>query len=255
MSSVLVENEGPVRVLTLVNEGKLNAFDGPMLSALVRELRTADEDAAVGAVVITGAGGAFCSGGDVSAMAATTSPQANHRFLTEEIHRVPKAIMSSKKAVIAMINGVAVGAGLDIALACDLRTCSTTAHLAEGYIKAGLAAGDGGAWLLPRLIGVGRAMDLLLSGRRIPADEALQIGLVTSISEPESLRADTMAMAASLAQKPPHALAAMKRLIRHSLDVSFDVGLDLAAEAVARLQAGDEHREAVSRLRSGRKES
>ncbi|HVT68666.1 MAG TPA: enoyl-CoA hydratase-related protein, partial [Trebonia sp.] len=145
--------------------------------------------------------------------------------------------------------GVAVGAGLDIALACDLRTCSTEAHLAEGYINAGLAAGDGGAWLLPRLAGPGRALELLLTGRKITPDEALAYGLVNRLAPPDRLREETLSLAESLASRPPAAAAAMKRLVYQSLEVSFDVGLQLAASAVSVLQSGDEHRQAVQALR------
>lgn len=249
-SAVDIEDEGPVRVLTMRNEGKLNAFDTPMLDDLTAEIERADADDAVRVVVLTGAGRAFCAGGDTSAMGADPDPAAHRRFLLEHIHRVPKALRASGTPVIAMINGAAVGAGLDIALACDLRTCADGAVLTEGYIRAGLAAGDGGAWLLPRLIGAGRATEIFLTGRRIAPAEAVQIGLVTSIHEASALREDTITLARRLADNPPEALRAMKRLLHQSQSVGFETGLQLAADTVAILQSGDEHREAVARLRS-----
>lgn len=249
-SQVEIHDEGAVRIITMRNDGKRNAFDAPMLDGIVAALADAGTDDSVRVVVLTGAGTAFCSGADTSTMGADPAPQANLGYLQEHVHPVPLAIRASPKPVIAMINGAAVGAGLDIALACDLRTCVDTAALLEGYVRAGLAAGDGGAWLLPRLVGTGRAADLLLTARRVPAVEAQQIGLVTSVHSADDLLPETLALAARLIEQPPRALAAMKKLIQQSGGVGFGTGLQIAADAVAILQSGDEHREAVARLRS-----
>jgi len=248
---VLVEDAGAVRVITMSNPEKLNAFDEEMLIGTAAAMDAAAADDAVRVVVLTGAGRAFCAGGDTSTMGADLEAGENHDFLSRAVHRVPLAIRRCAKPVIAMVNGAAVGAGLDIALACDLRTVARGAALLEGYVRAGLAAGDGGAWLLPRIVGAGRAMELLLTARRISADEAVEIGLAASAHGPEELRDATLALAESIAAHPPRALAAMKRLVHQSNDVSFEVGLQLGASAVAILQDGAEHHDAVARLRSG----
>lgn len=246
---VLIEERGAVRIVTMNNPEKLNAFDKDMLLGTVEALDEAGRDDDVRVVVLTGAGRAFCSGGDTSTMGAEVEAGENLDFLTSAVHQVPLAIRRCPRPVIAMVNGVAVGAGLDIALACDLRTVAQGATLLEGYVRAGLAAGDGGAWLLPRLIGTGRALELLLTARRISADEAVQIGLATSAHEPETLREATLTLADSIAQHPLQALAAMKKLVHQSQDVSFEIGLQLGASAVSILQDGAEHREAVAKLR------
>ncbi|MDR6866614.1 2-(1,2-epoxy-1,2-dihydrophenyl)acetyl-CoA isomerase [Microbacterium resistens] len=246
---VLIEDVGAIRLITMNNPGTLNAFDAEMLLGTVEAFDAAGRDDAVRVVVLTGAGRAFCSGGDTGTMGAEVEAGENLGFLTGAVHQVPLAIRRCPRPVIAMVNGPAVGAGLDIALACDLRTVAQGAALLEGYVRAGLAAGDGGAWLLPRLVGTGRALELLLTARRIPADEAVRIGLAASAHEPEELREATLDLAGSIAQHPPRALAAMKNLVHQSQDVSFEVGLQLGASAVAILQDGAEHREAVARLR------
>jgi enoyl-CoA hydratase/carnithine racemase len=249
-SAVEIDNAGPVRILTMRNDGKLNAFDAPMLLGLVSAIADAETDPTVRVLILTGAGSSFCSGGDTSTMGSDPSPRSNRDFLLDKAHQVPLAIRRSPLPVIAMINGAAVGAGLDIALACDLRTCADDAVLLEGYVRAGLAAGDGGAWLLPRLIGAGRAADLLLTARRISATEAHAIGLVTQTHPAADLRDATLELAATLASHPPQALAEMKRLLHQNQTVGFETGLQLAADTVAVLQAGQEHHDAVARLRS-----
>ena len=246
---VLVEDLGAIRMITMNEPSKLNAFDAEMLEGLVAALEDAGRNETARVVVLTGAGRAFCSGGDTSAMGADVEAGDNLRFLSNAVHQVPLAIRRCPLPVIAMVNGAAVGAGLDIALACDARTVARGAALLEGYVRAGLAAGDGGAWLLPRLIGTGRALELLLTARRISADEAVQVGLATSAHDPESLRDATLELAASMAQHPPKALAAMKRLVHQSQEVGFEAGLQLGASAVAILQDGAEHRSAVEELR------
>lgn len=246
---VLIEDVGVIRIITMNNPGKLNAFDEDMLLGTVKALDEAGDDTSVRVVVLTGEGRAFCSGGDTSTMGTEVEAGENLDFLTSAVHQVPLAIRRCHRPVIAMINGAAVGAGLDIALACDLRTVAQGATLLEGYVRAGLAAGDGGAWLLQRLVGAGRALELLLTARRIAADEAVQIGLAASAHEPDSLREATLALAESIAQHPPRALAAMKKLVHQSQDVSFEVGLQLGASAVSILQDGAEHRDAVDKLR------
>lgn len=250
MSSVQIRTVAATAVITMVNEGKLNAFDPPMLRRLAEAIREVDARDDVRAIILTGAGEAFCAGGDVSTMGATPDAVQNARYLTELIHSVPRALRSARTTTIAMINGVAVGAGLDIALACDLRTCCDTAHLAEGYINAGLAAGDGGAWLLPRLVGAGRALELLLTGRKILPSEALSMGLVNAVFSVETLLDETLALAARVGAKPAEATASMKRLVQLSAEVPFEMALELAAAHVAILQTGPEHRDAVSALRN-----
>lgn len=248
MSRVETETVDSIRIITMINEGKLNAFDVPMLRGVRAAIEAADADDQVRVIILTGGGTAFCTGGDITTFGQNAPAEENLAFLTDEVHPVPHALRSSPKPTIAMINGAAIGAGLDIALACDMRFCVADAKLAEGYIRAGLAAGDGGAWLLPRMIGMPRAMDLLLSGRRIDPQEALSLGLVNQVVAADVLREATLDYARSLARNSPAAVRAMKRLVQQSMDVSFENGMQLAAHSVAVLMSGDEHRAAIEKM-------
>jgi enoyl-CoA hydratase/carnithine racemase len=248
-TSVTTEHLGGTALLTMSNPGRKNAFDTHMLDRLTEAVHAAATDPGVRVVVLTGAGDAFCSGGDVSAMGAGERDATDHLTeLTDHIHRVPLAIMNCPKPVIAMINGPAVGAGLDVALACDLRVAAESATLREAYVRVGLAAGDGGAWLLPRIVGRGAALDLLLTARAVRGEEAQRMGLVTESVPDAGLRDATLALAERIGQWPPDALASMKSLVNDCDGVAFEAGLRRSAHAVAVLRASREHAHAVAAL-------
>ncbi|MEV5384449.1 enoyl-CoA hydratase/isomerase family protein [Streptomyces sp. NPDC052721] len=252
ITDVDVERAGPVTVLQLSNPGKKNAFDRHMLDRLTTELVRASRDPEVRVIVLTGSGDAFCAGGDISGMGDKSDATSHLTYLTDHIHTVSRTLISCPKPTIAMINGPAVGAGLDIALACDLRVAARSAVLREAYVRVGLSAGDGGAWLLPRIIGRGRALDLLLTARAVNAEEAEDIGLVTLAVPDAELRERTLALARRLHEMPPNALTAMKRLVNDCAETSFSTGLSLSAHSVAVLQSSDEHAEAIRRTRERR---
>ncbi|MFE9629018.1 enoyl-CoA hydratase/isomerase family protein [Streptomyces sp. NPDC006527] len=253
-SSLDIATADGTAVLTMRNPGKKNAFDAHLLDLLHGAITDASDDPAVRAIVLTGHGDAFCAGGDVSAMGGDQDATDHLDYLTSRIHRVPLDLMASPKPTIAMINGPAVGAGLDIALACDLRVAAESAVLREAYIRVGLAAGDGGAWLLPRIVGRGVALELLLTARPVRGEEAKRIGLVTESVPDSELRERTMALAARLAEMPPNALAAMKSLVNDCDGVTFEAGLRRSGHAVAVLQSSREHTEAIRALRAQRRE-
>jgi enoyl-CoA hydratase/carnithine racemase len=238
-----------VTVLTMRNPGKKNAFDRHMLDLLYEAIVAAGSDPATRVLVLTGADDAFCAGGDVSGMGSDRDATEHLDHLIHHIHRVPLALMSSPKPTIAMINGPAIGAGLDIALACDLRVAAHSAVLREAYVRVGLAAGDGGAWLLPRIVGRGAALDLLLTARPVSGEEAWRMGLVTESVPDEELRTRTLAIAGRLAAQPPNALAAMKSLVGDCAHTDFPTGLRLSAQAVAILQSSREHLQTLRALR------
>ena len=177
-----------------------NAFTFPMIREWARILRDAKHDDTVRVIVLTGAGDkAFCSGVDLSSISNANpnlTPLERKSQLHDEIHQIAHALADLDKPVIASINGVAVGAGLDMALMCDLRIMSTTARVSEGYVKVGLTPGDGGAYFLPRIVGTSKALELLLTGDFIDAEEALRIGLVNRLATPETLAEETRALRA-----------------------------------------------------------
>ena len=246
---VCYEVSAGIGTITMNAPENRNAFDDKMLGSLSAAFERAQLDPEVAVVVFTGAGRAFSAGGDISTMGADTDPVARKADFTDNVHRLPRAIERLDKPTIAMINGTAVGAGLDMALLCDLRIAAETARLSEGYIGIGLVPGVGGAYLLPRLVGLTRAIELLFTGRAVTGSEAAEMGLVTRAVPAGDLDRETYALAAELAAKPPFALRTMKRLIYQSLDTQFATALELASSQVSILMSGAEHKAEVAALR------
>ena len=164
MSDLLYEVKDKIATITLNRPDKLNAFTGDMIEAWAKSLQQAQADDDVNVVVVTGSGRAFCSGGDVGRMrSADTTPSAldGKNTLWEGVHRVPKALEAMDKPVIAMVNGLAVGAGMGMCVMCDMRVAAESARFSTGYVKVGLVPGDGDTYFLPRLVGAAKALELL----------------------------------------------------------------------------------------------
>ena len=233
-----------------------NAFTFPMIHEWARLLREAKNDEAVRVIVLTGTGDrAFCSGVDLSSISNANpdlTPLERKSQLHDEIHQVALALADLDKPVIASINGVAVGAGLDMALMCDLRIMSTSARVAEGYVKVGLTPGDGGAYYLPRIVGTSKALELLLTGDFIDADEALRIGLVNRLAAPERLWTETLEFARSIADKPPVTVRMIKRATYQSANTDLRTALDLISSHFAVVAATQDAAEALSAMKEKR---
>lgn len=207
-----------VTTITLDRPDKLNAFAGTMREELLDALRVAEGEKSCRVVVITGAGRAFCAGGDVDFMAGL---QRNgnvdaFRKLLDAGRDIVTQIASMPKPVIASVNGVAAGAGCNLALACDYRIAADTVKLGETFVRIGLHPDWGGTWLLPRLVGSGRAMELLATGRMVSAEEALRIGMVDRVVPAADLAKETAALARTIASGPPIAIAGIKRAMQAS---------------------------------------
>ena len=199
-------------------------------------------------VVVTGAGRAFCSGGDIKELMGEgleQSPAEQRATIGEHVHRIPLTLADMDKPVIAAINGAAIGAGLDLALAMDLRIAAASARFAETYVKVGLAPGAGGAHWLPRLVGSAKALELLWTGDAIDAAEAERIGLVNRVCPDDELMPRTMELARRLADGPTLAIRAIKRLVRDGIGGDLRAGLDRASATYGVLGSTDDHREAV----------
>jgi enoyl-CoA hydratase/carnithine racemase len=214
-SSLLVTHSDAVATLTLNRADSKNALNRDLVVHLGAALDAAAQDPSVRAVVLTGAGASFCSGADLKSAMSETDVDMEGRI--EEFHVLIRAIVSAPKPFVAAIDGPAVGFGADLALACDLRVMSARAYLQEKFVKIGLMPDGGGTFWLPRLVGLGRAMELLLLGSKIDADLALSLGLTNRVVDAESLLPTAHALAAQLAKGPPLALAQ----IRHSVRESF----------------------------------
>ena len=251
---VLYHTDGHTAVITLNRPEVRNAFSVEMIELWRRFLEEARVDPGVRVIIVTGHGDTFCSGGDIRDMAeGKLMSWGMKRFLWEGVHRIALTLEDLDKPVIAAINGAAMGAGLDMALMCDLRVCSERAKLAESYIMMGLVPGDGGAFFLPRLVGVSKALELLLTGEVISPREALEMGLVNRVVVHERLLEETMVLADKIASKPPLAVTLTKRAVVQGQTNSLRAHLDYISSQVALLSETEDHREAARAFLEKRK--
>lgn len=247
MSTAVVRYEVSERIatLTLSHPGRKGAFTLDMIDQWAAHLVAAQEDPDVRVVVVTGEDDAFCSGIDLSVLQGIEdTPLARKRMLTHGVHKVARAVLDLDKPLVCALNGVAVGAGLDMALMCDMRFMARSARVSEGYIKVGLVPGDGGAWLLPRLVGPAKALELLLTGDMVGAEEALRIGMVNRVYDDASLAGETRAFALQLAGMSPVAVSFIKRTVQQSASIDLRTSLDLISSHMAVVQSTDDYREA-----------
>jgi 2-(1,2-epoxy-1,2-dihydrophenyl)acetyl-CoA isomerase len=232
MSFILTRVENQIATITLNRPDKLNAFAGTMREDLLGALRAADADAGCRVVVITGAGRAFCSGGDLEWMAALREREdvAGLRKLLDAGQAVVVQIADMNKPVLAAVNGVAAGAGCNLALACDYRLASDQARFSESFVKVGLHPDWGGTWLLPRLVGRSRALELMMTGRIVEAAEALAIGMVDRLVPSDELPAETEKLAGAIAAGPPVAVSGIKAALRRSERNALGAQVELESE-------------------------
>ena len=245
-----VEFENGLAVLTLNRPEARNAMTAEMMAAMRDAFSWAAEDDAVGAVLLTGAGTAFCSGADVknmgkqSAGPPPTKAEAIQQ-LRERHHGLAGVLRGMRKPTIAALPGAAAGAGMALALSCDLRIAAESAFLTTGYGRIGLSGDYGIAWLLTQTVGPGRARQLLLTGERCTARDALAIGLVTEVVADDELALAGRTLGARLASGPRIALAAMKDNLDEAAAIDHATAIDREAERLASCVATDDHREAV----------
>lgn len=256
MDDLLWSVRDGIGTITLNRPGSRNAFTLAMIRDWEQLLRDAKTNDDVRVLVLTGAGDkAFCSGVDLSQIShadPNLTPLQRKSQLHDEIHRVALALEDLDKPIIASINGVAVGAGLDMALMCDMRIMSTSARVSEGYVRVGLTPGDGGAYYLPRIVGTAKALELLLTGDFIDAEEALRIGLVNRIAAPENLAAETERLARTIADHPPVTVRMIKRATYQSAHTDLRTALDLISSHFAVVAATEDAAEALAAMREKR---
>lgn len=246
------ERHGYVAVLTLNRPDTRNALSGEDMFAAFETLFTRlNDDPGIRAAVLTGAGSAFCSGGNVAEMRDRTgmfggTPEqiaANYRA---GIQRIPRAFQALQVPIIAAINGPAIGAGNDLACMCDIRIAADTARFAESFVKVGIVPGDGGCWLLPRVIGWSHAAEIALTGDAIDAAEALRIGLVSRVVPAGELLGAALALAQRVAANPPQVLRWTKRLLQEGRNSTLDQALDSAGKLQGLAHHTADHAEAVA---------
>src|SRR5579884_210946 len=242
--TLLIETHDGVRIVTLNRPEVLNAIDARSGEELLDALRGAEQAADVRCLILTGAGRAFCAGADLKDHVPGGTSLGE--VLRDRYNRIVLRLRSMEKPVIAALNGVAAGAGCNLALAADLRIASDRASFIEVFARVGLIPDSGGTWLLPRLVGVGRALEMMLLAEPVDAATAERIGLVNRVVPHDELRARAMEWAVRLAQGPTRAYGLTKRAVDHNLAV--DLRATLEYEAFLQEIAGrtEDHREGVA---------
>lgn len=249
---LLITKQGNIALITLNRPDTRNALSGEdMFAAFESLVDELNGDFTVRAAILTGAGTAFCSGGNVAEMRdrtgmfAGSSDEITERYRLG-IQRIPRALARLQVPLIAAVNGPAIGAGNDLACMCDLRIASSTARFAESFVKVGIIPGDGGCWLLPRVIGHARAAEMALTGDALDANEALRIGLVSRVVAPEELLPEALRLAARIAANPPQVLRWTKQLLLQARTGTLDEALDAAGRLQGLAHHTADHAEAVA---------
>jgi len=221
---VILEREGPIARITLNRPDSLNAFGEGMHEAMAAAIEAVAHDPAIRVAVITGAGRAFCSGGDIKKMVELKKAEhsAVFREYLEFGNHLVRSLRRMPKPVLASINGAAAGAGMNLALACDLRIASEQATFTQAFVRIGLHPDWGGTFFLPRLVGIGRAVEMFALGDTIGATEAHRLGMVNSVVPHERLAEETHKLATRLAEASPLPIALLKQFVSERLETELD---------------------------------
>lgn len=250
MSFLKINRDDAILTLTMSQPETRNALTGnTAVEEFVQACAEIQADRTVRAVILTGEGPVFSSGGNVKDMQRYFQQQLSPDSIREEyrrgIQRLPKALYNLDVPVVAAVNGPAVGAGLDLACMCDIRIASEKATFAESFVKVGIVPGDGGAWLLPRAVGMSKAAEMAFTGEAISAQEALACGLVSRVVPPEALLETALALARRIAVNPGGVLRMTKRLLREGERATLESLLETSAAYQAIAHMEPDHHEAV----------
>lgn len=254
MTVLDVNQQGHIVTLTINRPDMRNALgepgDGQVFSDTVSRL---NGDRSVRCVILTGAGSAFSAGGNIKAMQQRGGPFGGSAAHIADgyrtgIHQIVKSLWGLEVPAIAAVNGPAIGLGNDVACLCDMRIAADTAIFGATFLKIGLIPGDGGAWLLPRVIGHARASELLFTGKTVSASEALDWGLVSQVVSGDKLMQTAHIMAEQVVTQSAESLRAAKRLMRHGQTVGFETIMEMSASTQALMHVSDDHMEAVAAM-------
>lgn len=251
---IKLEKRGPVAILTLNRPEALNALgepgDGDAIASACAEVNA---DPALRCAILTGAGKAFSAGGNVKAMQNRTgafggSPVDVRNGYRTNVHRIVSSLFNLELPLIAAVNGAAIGLGCDVACMADIRISSDTAKYGVTFLRLGLIPGDGGAWLLPRVVGFSRACELLFTGDVIDAKRALEWGLVSKVVPGDQLLDEAMTLASRICEQAPHAVRLAKSLLRQGQTASYQTVMELSAAAQALMHHTKDHEEGVAAI-------
>lgn len=250
--TITLEKEEHIAVITLNRPERMNAVNLQLEQELVAALDDVARDDEVRAVVITGAGRAFCSGADVGSLSGggsegglTGTAEGMRRYLRSGFQKVTLSLQKMDKPTIAMVNGPAVGAGCDFAFACDMRVGSPNTRFRNGFVRIGLVPGAGGTWLYTRLMGLGRGLEFLFTGDFLDAEQAERIGVLNKLVPAEELEAEAMGLARKIAKGPPIAIQLSKMQAYKALEVDLESALEMAAACQGIALSTEDHREGV----------
>jgi 2-(1,2-epoxy-1,2-dihydrophenyl)acetyl-CoA isomerase len=251
---IKLEKHGPIATLTLNRPEAMNALgepgDGEKVAAACAEINA---DPTIRCAILTGAGKGFSAGGNVKAMrdrsgAFGGDPAAVRLGYKGNVHLIVNALFNLETPLIAAVNGAAIGLGCDVACMADIRISSDSAKFGVTFLKLGLIPGDGGAWLLPRVVGFSRACELLFTGDVIDAKTALEWGLVSRVVPGDQLMSEAMTLATRIAQQPPGALRLAKTLLRQGQTASYQSVMEMSAAAQALMHHTRDHAEGVAAI-------
>ena len=256
--SVLYEQDDRIVKITLNRPDTRNALSGDIIEGLVEYIQKADKDKNVGCVILTGAGKSFSSGGNLQEIKDMTTKDQMTQAQLEDwyrfgIQKIPLTMNSIDVPVVAAVNGHAIGAGNDLCTMCDIRIAGEDAKFSESFLRIGIIPGDGGSWFLPKIIGLARANEMILTCDVLDANKALDWGLVSKVVPNENLIVEAQQLAKKIADQPPEASRRAKRLLRMSQNVPLQDALEMAASQQSMLQQLNDHREAIDALLEKRK--
>ncbi|HAG09341.1 MAG TPA: hypothetical protein DCK87_07275 [Desulfotomaculum sp.] len=259
--TILIKKEGKIAIITLNRPERRNAINRQMMEELITAIEEMSFDEEVRVVMLTGAGKAFCSGADVDLMAGGKEGEVLGEQDVEALRRSYVFVAAKKlilglrkleKPTVAVVNGVCVGAGFDLALACDLRLGSQNTTFMCGFVKIGLFPGFGATWLYPRIMGSGKALELLYTGDALSAEDAERVGVLNKIVPAADLDKEALVLAQKIAAGPPIALRLMKAQVYEGLNMDLEMALGHAAMCEAITLASQDHKEGVAALREKR---
>jgi enoyl-CoA hydratase/carnithine racemase len=251
---ITLEIKGPIAILTLNRPEAMNALGEPGDGEAVREAcMKVNADKSLRCAILTGAGKGFSAGGNVKAMKSRTGSFAGNPAEVREaykngVHVIVRSLYGLEIPLIAAVNGAAIGLGCDVACMADIRISSDVAKFGVTFLKLGLIPGDGGAWLLPRVIGMSRACELLFTGNIIDAKTAQEWGLVSKVVPGDQLMGEAMKLAELIAKQPPQSLRVAKQLLRHGTQATYDTLMEMSAAAQGLMHHTKDHEEGVAAI-------
>lgn len=264
MADLLFEVNNGIATITLNRPESFNAFSEEMIQLWISSLEEVRDNDSIRVLLVKGNGKSFCAGGDVKAMVAgkgffesqediTSTALARKHSLWKKVQRVPLLLEEIDKPVVCQMHGYAMGAGLDMALMCDIRIAASSAKVSESYINVGIVPGDGGAYFLPKLVGIDQALDMLWTARVLTAEEAKEKGLVTFVVPDEELDAFVQAYVEKLSNGPQEAIRIIKRAVYQSQTMSLRSSLDYISSKMGLVTELPDYKEGVAAVLEKRK--